>query len=304
MIYANEKNGKDSNLGTISSPFKTLDRCIVEVGKIGVEKVRIKLSSGTYTLGGINFFGSSRLQNVDLTIIGDGEKTTLIQNAAMGEGKKTGSPTTTITIAKLIYHFEATSGNNYNMFKYKWVFNNVLFTGNLNANNSVFLPTEGGALIINNSVKLTSTKYFLRTTNGTIEVRNSQGFFTSGFSTNNNQWDKGGNNLTSVEGYLKTLNKGLFKWNNDSRIILKKNNNYGYYKTGKWYSLGDTLPSCDIIKSQGMPSLETLNPGDYDFTHPMTTNAPQKQYSGVINFNDESLKNIKKIDVREVEIDG
>lgn len=85
--------------------------------------------------------------------------------------------------------------------------------------------------------------------------------------------------------------------------ILKKNNNYGYYKSGKWHSLGDTLPSCDIIKSQGMPSLETLNQGDYDFTHSMTTNAPQKQYSGIINFNDEGLKNIKGIDVKEVELD-
>lgn len=87
-------------------------------------------------------------------------------------------------------------------------------------------------------------------------------------------------------------------------LFYHKNGEYGFFEHGKWQPIGKTLPNCDVLKQLPMVSINDLNPGDYEFTHSMTANAPTKQYNGVIDFNDEVLKNIKRIDVREVEIDG
>lgn len=87
-------------------------------------------------------------------------------------------------------------------------------------------------------------------------------------------------------------------------LFYHKNGEYGFFERGKWQPMGEVLPNCDVLKQLPMASINNLNPGEYEFTHLMTADTSAKQYNGVIDFNDEGLKNIKQIDVREVEIDG
>lgn len=150
-------------------------------------------------------------------------------------------------------------------------------------------------------------------TNSSGGYGNYQHCLENTISNHANNVLRGNHAITSIGDYSSSFAGSTIRgWSpvlelispSKTRYILKKDNDYGYYKTGAWHSLGNSLPECNVIKEQGMSSLGTLNPGDYEFTHLMTANAPTKQYNGVIDFNDEGLKNIKRIDVREVEIDG
>lgn len=227
-IYLDATNGSDT-LGNGSSlaPYRTLQYFCDSVAVKNNADYKVFLNNGVYEITNGTIFGQFNSGN--MTIIGKGENTEIVQRAYMYQNSVGGNADFSLIIAKCKYNILTTlTGANVNGFRWKWSFYNVLFEYTPNNQTSVF-STSGKELVFRNCVKLTNTTSFLRKNSFVISVYDSMGYFTSGYQTTQADWDKGGNIIGSFDNYMEVLNyQGEYAWITSKSFILHD----GEYK--KW----------------------------------------------------------------------
>lgn len=234
-IYIDAIMGSDeTGDGTAQKPYKTLQYFCLNKAVRNNADYTIHLKKGTYEITNGTIFGVFASGNI--TIIGKDRDTEILQKAGMysnsGGG---GSINFTLTIAKLKYNIDRSlTAANLNDYKWNWNFYNVLIEYMPDNAYSIIYPIASKT-VFRNCVKLTNSNAMLRATEGTIEVYDSMGYFTSGYSTSQSKWDKGGNVIGSVSDYEEVLRKGLYSWNVNRTFILHGNE----YK--KW--IGEVPPT-------------------------------------------------------------
>lgn len=258
IIYIDAKNGLDTTGdGSKLFPYQTLQYFCDNVASKADADYEIFLQSGTYEITNSTIFGQFISGNI--TIIGKGKSTEIIQKIGMYSNSVGGNANFTLTIAKCKYNIDVNLTNSNLMdFLWKWNFYNVLFEYTPNNGYAVLLPYT--SLVLRNCVKLTNTTNFLRATDGTIEVIDSIGYFTSGYATSQGHWDKGGNTIGSVENYNDFLNQGLYAWSVKKSLILHD----GEYKKVNqetplhWEVISSTIPTLSKFLEQGMDNFSPL----------------------------------------------
>lgn len=217
-IYIDDLKGSDSlGNGSQDNPYKTLEYFCKNIALKTNGDYIVYLEKGTYEITSNNIFG--QFVSGNLTIIGLREKTEILQKTGMYTNSVGGYANFTLNIARCRYNIltDLTSANLMG-FNWKWNFYNVLFEYTPNNGYSVF--SSSTSMTIRNCVKLTNTTCFLRKNSSTISVYDSMGYFTSGYSTNQSDWDKGGNTIGSIDNYEIVLKEGLYKWNIEKSFIL------------------------------------------------------------------------------------
>lgn len=224
VIYIDSSKGLDSNDGSLTTPYKTLQYVITNVLNRVTLDYEIRLLGGSYKITDTNSF--SNFSSGNLVIIGNGKDTTIIQEVGLNSNSLAGSRNFNLTIAKCKYNILTTLTNaNLNSPLYRINFKNVLFEYTPSNGYSVFY--SGNFIEFKNCVKLTSTSSFLRTTDGVIRVIDSIGYFTSGYATYDSSWNFSGNKLNTIDNYEEVLNSGEYAWLTVSSLIY----NQGNYKT-------------------------------------------------------------------------
>lgn len=219
-IYLDAINGSDtSGNGSETSPYKTLQYFCDSVAVKNNSDYKVILNKGIYEITNGNIFGQFNSGN--MTIIGKGENTEIIQRVYMYQNSIGGSVDFSLLISKCKYNILTTlTGANVNGFRWKWSFYNVLFEYTPNNQTSVF-STSSKELVFRNCVKLTNTTSFLRKNSSIISVYDSMGYFTSGYQTTQADWDKGGNIIGSIDNYMEVLNyQGEYAWITSKSLIL------------------------------------------------------------------------------------
>ena len=223
-IYVDSVNGLDSNDGSINAPYKTLQ--YVLSNKIPKSNVyhQIELAEGSYIISTSTSF--STFTSGKLLILGKGANTEIVQSIGLNSNALAGSRTFSLTIAKCKYNILTNlNSHNLNAPLYEWNFKNILFEYAPNNAYSVFY--SGNMIQFDHCVKLTSSTSFLRTTEGSIRVTNSIGYFTSGYGTSEVKWNISGNTLNTIDNYKSILNSGEFSWVSSYSLIYDQ----GSYKT-------------------------------------------------------------------------
>lgn len=227
-IYLDAINGSDTlGDGSELSPYKTIQYFCDSVAIKNNADYKVFLKNGVYEITNGTIFGQFNSGNI--TIIGKGENTEIVQKVYMYQNSIGGSVDFSLLIAKCKYNILTTlTGANVNGFRWKWSFYNVLFEYTPNNQTSVF-STNGKEFVLRNCVKLTNTTSFLRKNSSVISVYDSMGYFTSGYQTTQDDWDKGGNTIGSIQNYIDLLNyQGEYAWITSKTLILHG----GEYK--KW----------------------------------------------------------------------
>ncbi|MDU5143601.1 MAG: hypothetical protein E6230_15595 [Paenibacillus dendritiformis] len=189
-------NGDDASGDGIKKPFKTLSKLLQFIPKD--KNSLIKLEDGEYTFGQdiSDGFASCRV-----TIVGNKARTTLKQIQGLYSNKGGGSGTFTLEFIQLIFTIDAAlTQHNLNNFKFTWNMYNIVIVEVPSNDYAVFVP-DGGTLKIYNCINISPSNNLLRTTYGIIELTNCYGGFTSGYGTNNSNWDKRNNIITSTPIY-------------------------------------------------------------------------------------------------------
>lgn len=219
-IFLDATNGSDT-LGNGSSlaPYRTLQYFCDSVAVKNNADYKVFLNNGVYEITNGTIFGQFNSGN--MTIIGKGENTEIVQRAYMYQNSVGGNADFSLIIAKCKYNILTTlTGANVNGFRWKWSFYNVLFEYTPNNQTSVF-STSGKELVFRNCVKLTNTTSFLRKNSSVISVYDSIGYFTNGYQTTQADWDKGGNTIGSIQNYSDLLNyQGEYAWITSKSLIL------------------------------------------------------------------------------------
>lgn len=221
-IYIDTMNGSDTTgQGTQNNPYKTLQYFCDNVAVKTNADYIIYLQNGSYEITGSTIFGQFTSGNI--VIVGRGEKTEILQKVGMYTNTNGGgNKNFTLTIARLKYNIsKKLSSSNLNDTLWNWNFYNVLLEYTPDNGHSIFYPLGGSKITFRNCVKLTSSTSMLRTTEGLIEVYDSIGYFTSGYSTNQTQWDKGDNTIGSTGNYVGFLHRGQYAWNINKTLILQ-----------------------------------------------------------------------------------
>jgi len=233
-IYIDALNGSDAlGNGSSGNPYKTLEYFCNNIALKTDGDYTVYLKKGTYEITKENIFG--QFISGSLTIVGLGEYTEILQKTGMYINRGGGSTNFTLNISRCRYNIlTSLTSNNIMGFNWKWNFYNVVFEYTPNNNYSVF--SSATAMTIRNCVKLTNTTCFLRKNSSTISVYDSMGYFTSGYSTTQSDWDKGGNIIGTVGDYEKVLQEGLYKWSINKTLILTN----GEYK--KWKKTIEEIP--------------------------------------------------------------
>lgn len=262
-IYIDALNGYDSQgNGSSSNPYKTLEYFCNYVAVKTDGDYTVYLKRGTYEIVSNNIFGQFTSGN--LTIIGLGEQTEILQKTGMYANSTGGNANFTLNIAKCRYNI-LTSLTSYNLigFYWKWNFYNVLFEFIPDNSYSVF--SSSTSMIIRNCVKLTNSTSFLRKNSSTISVYDSMGYFTSGYSTSQSDWDKGGNSIGSVGDYVKVLKEGLYKWNTCKTFILHDGEYKKFIqKIEEITGLDNAIPKMGSNTApSGVASASSVSSGDY-----------------------------------------
>ena len=218
IIYLDAINGSDTlGNGTKLNPYKTLQYFCNSIAVKTNADYEVLLQNGTYEITSGTIFG--QFSSGNMTIIGKGQNTEIIQKTNMYTNSSGGNINFSLTIAKCKYNILTTlAGNNLIGFNWTWYFYNVLFEYTPNNALSV-LSTNGRGLIFRNCVKLTNTTSFLRKNSSVIEIYDSIGYFTSGYMTTQSDWNKSGNKIGSIDGYERFLNKGYYSWSD--KILVK-----------------------------------------------------------------------------------
>lgn len=230
-LYVDSINGDDTSGSNL---FKTLDYCLNYIATLSDAIYNINLADGSYTITlHDNLFSS----NKNISIKGTGLNTIITQTQGFYYNTGGGNSSFTLNINKLIYKMIAIQ-ENYNMFKFNWNFNNVVFLDISNVSYAIFLPFNGtNSLNIIHCIKNTNSTGFLRTTNGIIKVSNSYGAFTSGYGTSSSNWDDGSNIIIAspqLDSNYKILNadndlygvySGSYTWNN-KKFLIKQGTSY------------------------------------------------------------------------------
>ncbi|MCD3252496.1 hypothetical protein [Clostridium botulinum] len=230
FINANKKEYDDAD-GSVNKPYKSLNDLL---NNIDCKKdCEIFLSSGTYEVDETIL---SKGENCTITIKGKDDKTTLIQTSGWFSNSCGGNSSFTLNIFNLIYNIKTDlTQSNLNYIYCNLNFYNVVFDSIPNNAHSVFLPDNS---IINfyNCTKTQESTKFLRCTDGKINLYNCYGCFTSGYGTEQSQWDAKNNlivkqtnlndkfniidnNLNSTYGVYS----GLYKWAK-KQFMLEQNN--------------------------------------------------------------------------------
>lgn len=217
-IYIDDLKGSDSlGNGSQDNPYKTLEYFCNNIAIKTNGDYIVYLEKGTYEITSNNIFG--QFVSGNLTIIGLREKTEILQKTGMYVNSVGGYANFTLNIARCRYNILPNlTSSNLMGFNWKWNFYNVLFEYTPDNGYSVF--SSATSMIIRNCVKLTNTTCFLRKNSSTISIYDSIGYFTSGYSTSQSDWDKGGNTIGSIDNYDRVLKKGLYKWNIEKSFIL------------------------------------------------------------------------------------
>lgn len=230
-IYIDAIKGSDATGdGTAQKPYKTLQYfCLNKAVRVSVNYT-IYLKKGIYEITDGTIFGIFASGNI--TIIGKDKDTEVIQKVGMYPNSSGGNKDFTLTIAKLKYNIvKSLSNANLNSYKWNWNFYNVLIEYMPDNAYSVMYPI-GSKTVFRNCVKLTSSTSMFRTTEGIVEVYDSIGYFTSGYSTSQTSWDKRGNTIGSIVNYEEVLKKGAYPWNINRTLILH-NSEYKRYSEAK-----------------------------------------------------------------------
>lgn len=194
--YVNANQGVDqTGGGTALHPFKSFEYAIASINFS--EDINIFLADGTYTIASTAFMNKLST-GMTLKIIGKGQKTTLKQSIRLNINVNApdGKAGTNIYFCKLIYDFCNIVGANHNFASPNFWYENVVF---INANSSpygVIFPCNSVATI-NHCIQKSDSPNFCRCDSGTIHVNNSYGYFTSGYGTQNSQWNKSNNLIIS-----------------------------------------------------------------------------------------------------------
>lgn len=191
-IYIDSTNGNDtSGDGTKANPYKTLDK-IAENGIISNDySYGIILNSGNYDLTNTIF---TLTNNKSINIIGNKEKTILNVGNIYGN-QLGGSRSYTVNIYRLVWNGKPTGPNalgirtTLNLYNIAFKFDDTSF------NVSYFYT--GGSHNFYNCTLPFNTSNMLRTTNGTIQLTNCYGGFSSGYNTSQSNWDYQTNTITS-----------------------------------------------------------------------------------------------------------
>jgi hypothetical protein len=263
-IYIDAIMGSDeTGDGTAQKPYKTLQYFCLNKAVRNNADYTIHLKKGTYEITNGTIFGVFASGNI--TIIGKDRDTEILQKAGMySNSNGGGSINFTLTIAKLKYNIDRSlTAANLNDYKWNWNFYNVLIEYMPDNAYSVIYPIASKT-VFRNCVKLTNSNAMLRTTEGTIEVYDSMGYFTNGYSTNRANWDKGGNVIGSVSDYEEVLRKGLYSWNINRTFILH-NGTYKRYIEGRDATMGTNL--IPIMTADTSPSPYVSSASSYYSTY-------------------------------------
>ena len=254
VIYIDSNIGSDTNgNGTKENPYNTLQYFIVSVAEKINSNYTIRLN-GTHRLNNRRMF--SDFQKSTIEIIGEALSTEIIQEVPFSEANQGGFTTFNLTIARCRYNIpENLNSDNLNIYFWTWNFYNVLFEYIPNNSYSIFLPNV--KTIFRNCVKLTNTTSFLRTNRvNIIDVYDSIGYFTNGYSTIQSYWDRGGNQIGTINNYMDVLKTGLYPWISNKTLILH-NGEYKKYNI-TWQTISSSTPTVEQFISSGMNSLSPL----------------------------------------------
>ncbi|MED4886202.1 discoidin domain-containing protein [Lysinibacillus sp. FSL R7-0073] len=275
QIYIDEVNGNDtSGTGSSQNPYKTLHHFMVNIAARSGSSYQILLGKGEYAFSETTF---RYFQSSQITIIGQGVKTSLVQSTGINSnGSGVGYNTTTIEFCRLIYKTTIEGPTvNCNCFRWNWIMRNVAFVNIPDDRNGTFpqlgffIP-NGCKLEFYNCIKHKSTIGFLRTTNGTIKVYDSAGPFKSGYATVDANWNASGNlikelsfsdNFEVISGEHIGLYNGKYAWSENKALIFHD----GVYK--KWnpgevsVAYANAVP---IMTSNTAPSGKVTTSSIYD----------------------------------------
>ncbi|OXS74291.1 hypothetical protein B1B04_09190 [Lysinibacillus sp. KCTC 33748] len=290
-IYIDALKGNDSQgNGSSSNPYKTLEYFCNNIAIKNNGDYTVYLKKGTYEITSNNIFG--QFVSGSLTFVGLGKKTEILQKTGMYINTVGGHANFTLNITKCRYNI-LTDLTSHNLmgFNWSWNFYNVLFEYTPNNSYSVF--SSATSMTIRNCVKLTSTTSFLRKNSSTISVYDSMGYFTSGYSTSQSDWDKGGNTIGSISDYERILKKGLYKWETDKTLILhdSKYKKYNGYIPSVPPSVSkntiipamtsNTSPTGEAFSNKNPESAFRLFDGNYSSAYPMS----YRQQDAIIGYN-------------------
>lgn len=233
MLFVDSKNGIEDALGTREKPFKSL-KDLNDKYFFG-ENTFICLNDGEYEFDKRIFTNTT---NETVMIIGNNEKTKIIQKEDWFCNYGGGSPNFILNISNLIFSIPEIKVVNYNYTNFGLNFYNVVFDD--------FPKTIGGYGVfltkkyINfyNCVKTSETDAFLRCDcGGVISLYNCYGAFTSGYVTIQQNWDRKDNiinmkpkydddfKLLDVANELHGVYSGDNKWL-DQKFLLEQGNRY------------------------------------------------------------------------------
>ena len=213
-IYIDSASGNDTTGdGTKEKPYSTLDKIaesgIIEKGK----SYGVVLKNGEYQL-------TEKIFNLDydreINIIGNKQKTILKVNGIYSNysGGKGGY---NVNFYRLIW--DGNNCNNPNVIMPKTEMNlyNIAFKNIASNGYSYFDPMPGTSYKINNSTLPNNPSNMLRTLEGTIQLTNCYGGFTSGYSTTDGTWNYKTNYITStpkVDNTTYKITDDESKWKN------------------------------------------------------------------------------------------
>lgn len=232
-IYIDAIKGSDLNGdGTFLKPYATLHYfCTIKSVKNG-KNYDLELANGEYLIYANTFNG---FQNSSMTIVGRQKNTKIKQQEGLSGGYKSFN----LSFIRLQYIIpKSLYTSNLNMYNWNLNFQNVVLAETPDSGASVFLPYDNNQTSFKNCVKIGTSINYLRTTNGIIKVYDSIGGFTSGYGTNETNWNTSGNLIGTydVDSEFRVIgheDKGVFSgefaWDLSSFKTLFYNE--GKYKT-------------------------------------------------------------------------
>lgn len=215
-IYISSKEGSDeTGTGVKDNPYSTLDK-ISEKGIIENNySYAIILMDGTYKLTKKIFELDC---NKSINIIGNKEKTILEEENGLYANIGGGSILYNVNMYRLIWNGKKANTNAVSLKTSLNLYNVAFKMDFVGASYSYFSPSDKETTIFNfyNCTLGTNVSSFLRTTHGTMQLTNCYGGFTSGYGTNNSNWDYKTNYITSepsvdADTYKITDNESIWK---------------------------------------------------------------------------------------------
>jgi hypothetical protein len=195
IIYVDVSNGNDDiNNGSKVKPFKTVEKAFTTIIDKSLDYA-IVMGEGEYNFGTFTQFTTSKINKI--AYIGTGQNTILkLKGWDYSNTRAKSNPCKSEHLFyNLVWDGNGINKNNTFGTLSNWEFNNIVFK-NCPSGYGYFVPNNNSELTMNNCIKLDDEGSFLRTTHGTMKLTNCYGNFTSGYSTNQSNWDYKTNIIT------------------------------------------------------------------------------------------------------------